>query len=357
MNGEIATEYPELSGTQAEFEAFVQAIDPKKRVVILCDGDVDGLGAATVLYHFLQKGNFAQNQLVVTQPGKGENAFSATTGQKVAALEPIALFVLDLGIRDQEIVPGVPTLFIDHHRPEGEPPNSVVLTGYKWQPVPTSSLLTFLICNKNGVVSSKAWVAAIGNLGDLGPEQAEMQAAIKEQKQKWLREATSLLNAAKRSSSPDEGCAAAFRALNSATTARELVEGDSPDLTLLRELKSEVQTELEQARRAAPKFSKTEKVAIVRFDSPARIHPLIAQSWRGRLKDYVVLAANGGYLPGKVAFSARTNLDVNLLDFLRDKSPGLEDEESEYAHGHDKATGGVISDHNWHRLTSALGFS
>lgn len=356
MNGKIVTEYPELDEAQAHFEGFVQKIEATSRIVILCDGDVDGLGAAVVLWHFLRKHGFEEERLAVLQPGKGENAFTAATGQAVSSLKPVTLFVLDLGIRDQEIVPGVPTLFVDHHRPEGEPPNSVVLTGYQWRPVPTSSLLTYLLCNKNQAVRGRAWIAAIGNLGDLGPEQIEMQAAIREQKQKWLREATTLLNAAKRSSRPEEGCAAAFRLMRDASSARALVEADSEDANLLRELKEEVQSALSEAKRTAPKFSKTEKVAILRFDSPARVHPLLAQSWRGRLKDFVVIAANGGYLEGKVSFSVRTNLDLNLLDFLHSKLPGLEEEEAEYGHGHDRATGGVISNRNWQRLTAALGF-
>ncbi len=360
MNNEIVTEYPELAEAQNQFEQFVRAIGPAGLVVMLCDGDVDGLGAATVLWHYLHTVGFEENRLHVLQPGKGENAFTTATCQVVAELKPVALFVLDLGIRNQEIVPGVPTLFVDHHHSEGEPPNSVVLTGYQWRPVPTSSLLTFLLCNAHDSVRPKAWAAAIGNLGDLGPEQSDMQTAIREQKQKWLREATTLLNAAKRSSRPEIGCAAAFRVLRDALSARAIVEvqgeGESADIALLHQLKSEVQTELAQAKRIAPKFSKTEKVALLRFDSPARVHPLLAQSWRGRLKDFVVIAANGGYLDGKISFSVRTNADVNLLDFLRSKTPALEGEEAEYGHGHDKATGGVISVNNWEKLLVALGF-
>jgi len=356
MNGEIATDYLELPLAQTQFEGFVAKLERTKPVVILCDGDVDGLGAATVLWHYLQRHGFDKQQLRVLQPGKGENAFSPETGDMVAKLQPAALFVQDLGIRDQEVVPGIPTLFVDHHRPEGEPPAAVVLTGYQWRPVPTSSLLTYLLCNGEGEVRDKAWTAAIGNLGDLGPEQTEMQAAIKEQKQKWLREATTLLNAAKRSTQSEAGCAAAFRTLSTAESARAIVESETADVKLLRELKTEVQTELNEAKRTAPKFSKTEKVALLRFDSPARVHPLLAQSWRGRLKDFVVIAANGGYLPGKVAFSMRTNVDINLLDFLRSKAPGMENDESEYGHGHDKATGGVIRTANWERLQAALGF-
>ncbi len=348
--------YPELEAAQTQFEAFVANIPPESRVAILCDGDVDGLGAGAVLWHYLGRRGFEAARLVGLHVPKGGNAFTTPVGWLVASEQVAALFVLDLGIRDYEIVPGLPTLLVDHHRPEGLPPNSLALTGYLWRPVPTSSLLTFLLCNREDRVQDRAWVAAIGNLGDLGPEHPTMQAAIKLHKQKYIREATSLLNAAKRSSDPDRATPAAFRALRAATSARDLLETDSADLRLLRHFKAEVQAELNEAKRVAPRFSKTEKVALLRFDSPARVQPLLAQSWRGRLPKYIVIAANGGYLPGKVSFSARTNLEVNLLDFLARHAESFEGVEAEYGYGHDKATGGILSTANFDRFLTNMGF-
>jgi hypothetical protein len=56
-----------------------------------------------------------------------------------------------------------------------------------------------------------------------------------------------------------------------------------------------------------------------------------------------------------VAFSARTESDANLLDFLaryRDVVPG----ELEYGYGHDQAAGGVVSAEAWDKLKAAMGF-
>ena len=348
------TELVEARNLFVPFIAHLPSIDP---VAILCDGDVDGLGAGVVLWHLLEKRGFKPDQLVNLHTPKGNNAFTPVMRDTVMALRPAGLFVLDLGINKFDIAPEVPILLVDHHRPEGQPPGSTVITGYQWRPVPTSSLLTFLLCNSQGEVSEYAWKAAIGNLGDLGPEHPDMQKAIKEQKQKYVREATSLLNAAKRSSDPDTAIPAAFRALRDAPNARAVVEGESEDLELLRDFKLEVQTELNEAKRVAPKFSPAEKVALLRFDSPARVHPLLAQSWRGRLPKYIVMAANGGFLPGKVSFSMRTNLDVNLLDFLARHGQQLEGVENEYGHGHDKATGGTLSQENFNRLLKSMGFA
>jgi single-stranded-DNA-specific exonuclease len=349
-------DYPELVEARANFEEFIAGLPATGSLVILCDGDVDGLGAGVVLWHLLEQRGFNSERLKSLHPPKGSNAFTPAMRAAVQALQPVALFILDLGITGFDIAPGVPVLLIDHHRPEGQPPGSIVITGYRWRPVPTSSLLTFLLCNSRNEVNSKAWIAAIGNLGDLGPDHPLMQQAIKEQKQKYIREATSLLNSAKRSSDPDKAIPAAFRAMRDAPSARAIVESSSEDLEILRHFKLEVTAELNEAKRVAPKFSKTEKVALLRFDSPARVHPLLAQSWRGRLPKYIVMAANGGFLPGKVSFSLRTNLEVNLLDFLARHGQHLEGVENEYGHGHDKATGGTLSAANFTLLLESMGF-
>ncbi|MBN9392197.1 MAG: hypothetical protein J0I20_29440 [Chloroflexi bacterium] len=349
-------EYAELPAARADFEKFVAALPKTGPILILCDGDVDGLGAGVVLWDFLIKRGINPDRLKNIHAPKGTNAFTPAMRENIMADRPAALFILDLGITGFDIAPDVNILLVDHHRPEGQPPDSTAITGYQWRPVPTSSLLTFLLCNGQNEVLNNAWKAAIGNLGDLGPEHPLLQQAIKEQKQKYIREATSLLNAAKRCSDPDRAIPAAFRAFREAPSAKAVVKGESDDLTLLRHFKQEVQTELNEAKRVAPKFSATEKVALLRFDSPARVHPLLAQSWRGRLPKYMVMAANGGFLPGKVSFSMRTNLDVNLLDFLAKHGEKLEGVENEYGHGHDKATGGTLSNENFARLLESMGF-
>ncbi len=353
----IAGDYLELIEARASFETFIAQLPDCGRIAILCDGDVDGLGAGVVLWHLLERRGFKPEQLKNLHTPKGSNAFTPVMGDTIMALHPVGLFVLDLGISKFDIAPCVPVLLVDHHRPEGQPPGSTSITGYQWRPVPTSSLLTFLLCNGHGEVHHHAWKAAIGNLGDLGPDHPAMQQAIKEQKQKYIREATSLLNAAKRSSDPDIAIPAAFRAMLEAPSARAIVEGESEDLALLRHFKLEVQAELNEAKRVAPKFSQTEKVALLWFDSPARVHPLLAQSWRGRLPKYIVMAANGGFLPDRVSFSLRTNLEINLLDFLARHGQQLEGVENEYGHGHDKATGGTLSKVNFKRLLESMGFA
>ena len=95
-------------------------------------------------------------------------------------------------------------------------------------------------------------------------------------------------------------------------------------------------------------------VALIRFHSPCQIHPLVAQAWRGRLKDDIVLAANTGYRPGWVHFAARSARDVDLIRFLAERRPPGADEN--YGSGHAQATGGALRPDDWNHFVSGLGF-
>ncbi|MBD2465028.1 DHH family phosphoesterase [Oscillatoria sp. FACHB-1407] len=109
---------------------------------------------------------------------------------------------------------------------------------------------------------------------------------------------------------------------------------------------------MDAARKVAPIFAG--KVALLRLNSPCQVHPLIAQSWRGRLPNYVVIAANEGYIPNRVNFSARSN-SINVLEFLRSYDIG--EGEGNYGHGHDQASGGSLPRDRWQQLLTQFGFS
>ena len=95
-------------------------------------------------------------------------------------------------------------------------------------------------------------------------------------------------------------------------------------------------------------------VALIRFDSPCQIHPLIAQQWRGRLKDKIVLAANTGYRAGWVHFAARSASGRDLIDFLAEHRPPGAD--GRYGNGHAQATGGALRPADWNAFVAGLGF-
>nr|MBC7244220.1 phosphoesterase [Chloroflexota bacterium] len=342
---------PGFSSALAAFKGFLQHLDLATPITILCHSDADGVAAGAILYRALQRLDFSLLTILVT--GKGANAYTPQTKQLVASTRPSALFVLDLGCLQASVLPGVPTCFIDHHRPLGVPPEGTLISSYTWQPIPNTALLVYWLCSECVSCEDMLWTAAIGTLSDLGdkapfPIIAQAKAVYKA---KWLHEATALINAGRRSASGD--AETALRAILAAQHPREIVEGASPEARKLAEYRSEVTAALEEAKKAAPKFSG--QVALVRVNSPCQIHPLIAQIWRTRLPKYIVLVGNEGYQPGYVAFSMRTATDVNLLDLLS----GVEVDVAEgyFGYGHDQATGGVLPIASWNQLLHHLGFS
>lgn len=325
------------------FEAFLRDHD-LSRPLILHDGDVDGLGAATVV------GDRLPDETVFLTPPKGENAFTPEMSGRIAALKPSVLFVLDLGVRNFDIAPGVPSLFMDHHRPDGFPLGTVI-SGYGREPVPTTSLLAWHAAG----TPENAWKASVGNVGDLGPPDPDLDAARKAQTIKRFDAAKSLLNSAKRSSDPDAAVPLALALLRRSGSAREVVEADDEVARGLRAFHEEVKRELTESRRVAPVFATKEPIAMLRFDSPCRVHPLLAQSWKGRLPKYVAMAANARFRPGYVSFSMRTDADINILDLLARIKPALGVDTPEYGLGHDQASGGSLPTEVFGRFCEAVG--
>lgn len=332
------------------FRAFLEGLDRDAPTTVLCHSDADGVTAGAIMHKTLERLNASRLTILVT--GKGQNAYTPRTKEQVAATRPVALFVLDLGCQEEPVVPVVPTLFVDHHRPLGVPPLGTLISSYTWEPAPNAGLLVWWLCRAVADVDDLEWLAAMGTLSDLGDKAPFdiIPRAKKRYKAKWLREATTLVNAARRSSAGD--AETALRALLKASHPREIVEGETEESGKLWEYRAEVKVAFAEGKKAAPTFS--DPVALVRVDSPCQIHPLVAQIWRTRLPKYIVLVANEGYMPGYVTFSMRSSGNVNVLDFL----DGIEVDVAEgyMGYGHDQATGGIIPVASWNELLRRLGF-
>ncbi|HEX8551655.1 MAG TPA: hypothetical protein VF681_08890 [Abditibacteriaceae bacterium] len=341
---------PDASSACAAFKTFIENCPKDARLVCLHDVDADGLTAGALWQRALERLGFTN--LARLTPDRQRNAWAEENQARVAALAPERLFILDLGSAAEPLFP-VPTCLVDHHRPEGVPPDATLISAYQWNPIPTTSLLMYEIAAPLVDISDLDWIAAIGAVGDLG-EHAPfdlLATAKKEYTAKALKDAAALLNAARRSSQFDPEVAA--RALLSHNSPKELVNSDSDDVARLNAAREEVKLALAEGRKVAPKFAG--QVALLMLDSPCQIHPLLAQQWRGRLPKYIVIAANRGYMPGRVNFSARTNNGQSVLDFLR----GIELSEGEgnYGHGHDAASGGSLPLARWNELLEKLGFA
>lgn len=333
---------------------FLRGIDPGKRVVVFCHFDADGLAAGALFGRGLRRMGFAHVRVVHSD--RGENAFSDGARRRLAALRPDALIVTDLGVQAAGVLPGVPTLYVDHHRPEGEPAGAAVVLGYGWEPIPASAWLAYELLAPLADVADLDWIAAVGTISDLGDKAPwdALPAIRKRWSGKWLREAVSLVNAARRASAFD--VATPLRMLMEADGPRAIVEDDALGADRLRAYRAEVQAELTEARKQPPVFSATQPWALVPLDSGCQIHPLIAQQWRTRLPKFAVMAANRGYVPGIVAFSARTQRkDLILPALLRATDIGADDE-ANFGRGHDQASGGHLPVPQFNRLMDALGF-
>ena len=329
---------------------FLAQVEPTARHLLLCHSDADGLASGVVLRRALERSGRSRVEVLAT--GKGESAWSTDLLERVASRRPDALFVLDLGARSRPIFPGIPTLLIDHHRPLGVPPGALLITSYRWRPVPCTAALVYRLGTTLADITDLEWVAAVGVIGELGDDATlpPLPQARERYGGTAIRETTVLVNAARRSDSGDP--TPALQALLAAHEPADITEGRLPQAQALGRLRRAFNAALGQARRAAPVFGG--RVALVRVRSPYQVHPVLARIWCARLPRFIVMVANEGYLAGRVNFSLRTALDVNLLDFLQAFRHGLD--ATEFGYGHDKATGGSLSREDWQRLLASMGF-
>jgi single-stranded-DNA-specific exonuclease len=338
---------PACAGRQ--FVTWLGAVPAHVGLCVLCHSDADGISAGAILHRALQRSG-REVATIVTQ--KFENAWSESVRDRMHATSPGGLIVCDLGVRARAILDEVPTCFIDHHHFSDAPLEGAVITGFRTEPCPTAGLIAFWCASAIADVPDLEWIAAISLLSDSGERApfAELTSARSGYGLSALREATTLLNAARRSSRGN--AQPALDLLLRATSPREISRGGSPEATLLREAQQEVNRAFAEAKRAAPKFG--EGIAILRIHTPCQVHPLIAQIWRTRLPQYVVFCANSGYRDGFVHFSGRCGKETDLIAFLRDHAPA--DPGDNYGRGHPQATGGSLPVSVWNAWTAALGF-
>jgi single-stranded-DNA-specific exonuclease len=331
------------------FRSALDGFDRSRPALILGHFDADGLSAVAILKRALDE---AHRPCEVRLVGKGENPWSAAIRTELEERRPGGLIVTDLGVREGDIAPGIPTVIVDHHVPTGRPGDAGVISGNGMEPEPTSALLAYWCAQALGDAADLVWLAGLGLIGDMAegagfPEMAEAQQRFGKTA---LRDAVSLINAPRRAAAADAGPALAL--LLKGDGPKDVTSGKYPETAALRAAKEEVKGELDIAKRVGPKVR--DEVALIRFHSPCQIHPLVAQQWRGRLKDKIVLAANTGYRPGWIHFAARTATDRNLIQFLAERRPSGADES--YGSGHAQATGGALRPEDWNQFVRELGF-
>jgi len=333
----------------AAFKGALAGFRIGRPVLVMSHNDADGLSAAAILARALTAIGWAVDTRIL---GRGEMPWSEAIGFELSKVELGGLIVVDLGTRRGLIARGIPTIVIDHHVPSGLPDQATLISGYAFTPVPTSSLLAWWCAASLVDASGLLWLAALGLIGDMAEKAGfvELGQARRQYGISALREAVSLINALRRSASGDPGLALAL--LMRVAGPKGVASGNCPEVAAMRAAKLEVKAALEAAKRVRPKVHNG--IALLRFDTPCQIHPLLAQIWRTRLKSEIVIAANTGYRAGWVHFAARTARDVSLIEFLAEHAPPGADEN--YGSGHAAASGGALRPSDWNTFMTRLGF-
>ncbi len=356
-----------------QFLAFLHSLPHSlaTRIHILTDSDADGLPAAAILVRALRLAGY--NTVSAEVRLKTESAWTPAVLDRLRARDPEALLILDLGSRPEELLPGIPTLLLDHHKPLGTPPGATLITAYREtgpgedaKKIPTTGLMAHRCAEAliPDQAESLLWLAAISLLSDLGDKAPfpELAAAKKLFGGGALRDLTSLLNAPRRSATGDASAALALLFL--ANSPKQALKDPDPALSDLRNqllaAKAEVGEALALARKLPPRFSTAVReelgadLVAIRMDTPCQVHPLVAQQWRARFPRSVIFGVNTGFRPGWVHFSGRAPAGVNLIGFLHAYRPPEAD--SAYGSGHDQASGGALPTEVWNRFAQSLGF-
>lgn len=281
---------------------------------------------------------------VIALRARGESAQAAvlleegvTPFTPGAPLPPGPLAILGWGVRALDR----PGLFVDHHAPEAAPrEDQVVVHSYGAVPgTPTAALMRRI------VPDGPAWLAAVGSLAELGDEAFHLPEAP-ERRQESVRRLCSLVDAPRRVH--DGPVRTALAVLLDAEDARAALE--DPRIGELEAAKRAWRAELDRVIGTEPIVG--DGIALLRFSSPSRVHPQVATMWARRLAPRVVVAANDGWLPGRVSFAMRGG-DGSLLALLRAALP--EGFDGEAGHGIDHATGGSVAPEDFERVMDALG--
>jgi single-stranded DNA-specific DHH superfamily exonuclease len=121
-----ATRVQEPTDVTPAFRAALDRFDSSRPALTLGHFDADGLSAVAILKRALDR---AARSSEVRITGKGENPWSPALRSELKERRPGGLLVTDLGAREGDILPGTPTVLIDHHVPTGGPGDATLISG------------------------------------------------------------------------------------------------------------------------------------------------------------------------------------------------------------------------------------
>ncbi|KAG5799730.1 hypothetical protein H9Q69_001241 [Fusarium xylarioides] len=349
-----------------------------KQTLIVPDKDTDGLAAGAIIRKTLILLGLDSKLISCYTMNKNSLLHYMDSRTNMEAYKPSYIIVLDQGSWKSEPVIDSPhrALVIDHHLAEDDdhPEGAILVTANKCPPIATSSLLTYLICRDlhEGVEEACGWLCIMGTHGDLGnairwrPPFPNMQATFRTHNRKTINNSVKLINAPRRTA--DYDVPKAWKTLIAASSPIELVKN-----RFLKEARAEVILEMKKAGRVVPNFSADGKITVIRINSKAQIHALIAARQARQLFSeelQVVMVANEGYARGVVNYSCRVptcargrDPPVNIPEILIRAAEEAEDETlrerlgTRFAGGHRNASGGMIPQAAFEEFLEAIGVS
>ncbi len=245
------------------------------------------------------------------------------------------VYLLDLSCPEKTFPWPSPTVVIDHHPlPQQPPPNTLLLHRHDRC---TSWLTHELLWGEAD--SQHAWIAVLGILSDLGDSNPSQ--LLQSQLQRWglnpLRQLTSLVNSAHRAAGD---CDQALLALTLHDSPSQMLRSEHPSVVYLRDCQRKVRKRLGQAKQVPA--VKRGQVALVQFSSDCPIQSVIAQIWKSRLADHVVVAANCRNDLAQVQVSARSRGSLDAIQILG--QIGLT------VRGHAQSAGAVLEPSEWEKF-------
>ena len=106
----------EFASARQTFDAVLEKMPRDGTIGLVHDVDADGVTAGVVWQRVLERLGFRVARL---SSNRERNVWTESNRALISAVQPDFLWVLDLGCRDEKVLQGVPTAFLDHHRPEG----------------------------------------------------------------------------------------------------------------------------------------------------------------------------------------------------------------------------------------------
>jgi single-stranded-DNA-specific exonuclease len=238
--------------------------------------------------------------------------------------------------------PAAPLLYVDHHA-DPEPVDGVVLHAGETGDRSTSLLAWRLL----GRPPELAWLAAVGEVGDLGERALGALELGAAGLRNGIRRLATLASA--RGRLRDGAIDVASDLLALAATAEKALA--APRIGELERARVAVDHCRRDAIRALHRSG--DAAALVRLDVPAKVRSQVAAACTRRLAPPIVVAANTGRRPDWISFAVRSAGPIDLPAWLRDvcePPPGSGD----YAGGHARATGGPLAPDAFEAFAAAV---